>query len=77
MSWHSKSNPHRVQEKAHQASDENGLADKKRSARKVNRIEFHPVNTSVYDGRWSIPSTYEVYRYPIQCKRLLTEVSRI
>jgi hypothetical protein len=66
-----------VQEKAHQASDEDGLAEKKKGARKVNRIEFHLVNTSVFDGRWLIPSTYEVYRYLIQCKRLLTEVSRI
>lgn len=42
------------------SANEEKVPDGKRSRQKVNRIDFHPVNTSVYDARWALPLTYEV-----------------
>ena len=56
-----------MEENVYRAFNGDGIIDGKRGSQRAIRIDFHPVNMSVYDGRWSIPTTYEVKSRLTRC----------
>jgi len=76
MFWPSKSDSQSMEAKEYRASNGDGVTDAKKIVQKTTKIEFHPINSSMYDGSWSIPSTYEVKSHLTQRTRILAEECR-